>query len=110
MKFEPNRFEPNQQVLLYVEIDNFTVEQTAEGFATAFKGNYQILARSGNRVADQTFQLEQETCRNRRRDYFIPYRMWMPKEIQPGSYTLQLTIEDVKGHKFGQSSIDFEIR
>jgi len=110
VKFEPNRFEPNQQVLLYVEIDNFTVEQTAEGFATAFKGNYQILDRSGNRVADQTFQLEQETCRNRRRDYFIPYRMWMPKEIQPGSYTLQLTIEDVKGHKFGQSSIDFEIR
>ena len=110
VKFEPNRFEPNQQVLLYVEIDNFTVEQTAEGFATAFKGNYQVLDRSGNRVADQTFQLEQETCRNRRRDYFIPYRMWMPQEIQSGSYTLQLTIEDVKGHKFGQSSIDFEIR
>lgn len=110
VKFEPNRFEPNQQVLLYVEIDNFTVEETTDGFATAFKGNYQILDFSGNRVADQTFQLEQETCRNRRRDYFIPYRMWMPKEIQPGSYTLQLTIEDVKGHKFGQSSIDFEIR
>jgi hypothetical protein len=33
----------------------------------------------------------------------------MPKRIYDGTYTLQLTIEDVQGKKVGQSSIQFTI-
>ena len=74
------------------------------------QGSYQILDAAGERIADHTFPVEEELCRNRRRDYFIPYRMWMPKNIPAGQYVLQLTIEDAQGKKFGQSSITFQIK
>ena len=109
-KFQANKFSPNQEVLLYVEIANFTTELTDNGYETSLLGSYRILDTAGRRVADHTFHLENETCRNRRRDYFIPYRIWFPKRIHPGQYTLQLMVEDVKGLKFGQASVEFTIQ
>jgi len=108
-EFEKNEFKPDQEVLLYVEVDNFTSQPTAGGFETSLQGSYQILDRSGRRVIDHTFSEAREVCRNRRRDLFIRYRIWMPKNIYPGAYTLELTIEDTKARKFGQSRIDFTI-
>jgi hypothetical protein len=95
---------------LYAEIENFSSKRTAEGYVTSLQGSYQIFNTGGNRIADHTFPVEQETCRNRRRDYFIPFRMWMPKKIYPGDYVLQLTIEDTQAQRFGQSSIQFKIK
>ena len=34
----------------------------------------------------------------------------MPKQIYNGKYTLQLTVEDTKGQKIGQSSIEFTVK
>jgi hypothetical protein len=53
---------------------------------------------------------DKQLCNNRRHDYFIAYRVYLPKQIPTGSYTLQLTVEDVKGKKSNQASIDFRIR
>ena len=110
-KIEPYVFQPDQEVLLYVEIDNFTTKimKTSGQYKTELEGSYQIIGPSGERVADHVFPIQSETCRNRRRDYFIPYRMWMPKTLGIGQYTLQLTVEDTIGQKFGQASIVFEI-
>jgi hypothetical protein len=109
VEFTPAEFRPGQEVLLYAEIDNFTVESQPNGFETELQGSYQIFDTGGRRVAEHTFPPEKEVCRNRRRDYFIPFRMYLPKRIDPGPYTLQLTIEDLKGRKFGQSSVRFAI-
>ena len=107
----PYEFTADQEVLLYVEIDNFAAMELNDGqFKTEMEGSYQIIDVAGRRVTDHTFPTEEENCRNRRRDYFIPYRMWLPKQIQPGQYTLQLTLEDKIGEKFGQASIDFFIK
>ena len=108
--FKANEFEPDQEVLLYVEVDSFSSKRAADGYVTSLQGSYQIFDATGRRVGDHTFPIEQETCRNRRRDYFIPYRMWMPKKIYPGNYVLQLTIEDTPAQKFGQSSVQFSIK
>jgi hypothetical protein len=110
-KMEPYVFQPDQEVLLYVEIDNFTTEilKTSGQYKTELEGSYQIIGTSGERVADHVFPIQSEICRNRRRDYFIPYRMWIPKKLGIGQYTLQLTIEDTIGQKFGQASISFEV-
>ena len=109
--FEEYEFKPDQAVLLYVEIDNIAAEETLNGkFETSLQATYQIVGSDGRRVPTAPLQLEGEICENRRRDYFIPYRLWMPREIAPGAYTLQLTIEDKKGQKFGNSSIDFAIK
>jgi hypothetical protein len=109
VEFSPYEFRPNQEVLLYAEIDNFAAESRPDGYETELQGSYQIFDITGRRVADHVFPPEKEVCRNRRRDYFVPFRMYMPKRIAPGPYTLQLTVEDLKGRKFGQASIRFAI-
>ena len=108
-QFDACKFQSSQEVLLYVEVDNFTIEEKPDGFETELRGGYQVFDSTGRRVAEQELPLDKQVCRNRRRDYFIAYRIYMPKSIPPGPYRLQLTIEDVKGSKFGQASVDFEI-
>jgi hypothetical protein len=109
-EFEKYEFQPGQEVLFYVEIDNFATKQTAEGFESAFQATYQILDPTGRPVFDQELPLQSEICRNRRRDLFIAYQIWMPRRIYPGPYTLQLTVEDLKGNKFGQTTCSFAVK
>lgn len=105
-------FQPDQPVLLYVEVDNFTATELPKGggYETELAGSYEILDSSGRRVADQRLPLDKPTCRNRRRDYYLAYQIYLPKGVDAGSYTLQLTVQDVKGGKFSQSSIPLQIK
>ncbi len=108
-EFDEYTFKPNQEVLLYFEVENFASESTSKGYATEFVSSYEIFDETGRRVAEQQFPTAQETCQNRRRDYFIRYHLHMPKMLTSGDYTLQLTVEDQKGHKFGQGSVKFKV-
>ncbi len=102
-EFEPYEFKPEQEVILYVEVGNFAVEQIREGYETEFQGSYQIYDAAGRRIADYDLPLDKQTCRNIRTDYFLPYRVFLPKNLDEGNYKIQVTIEDKKGKKFGQS-------
>jgi len=108
--FKKYEFTPDQETLLYAEIDNFAAESTSKGFHTQLRSSYQILDSAGQRVADHTFTTTEEYCQNTRRDFFIGYHLRMPKRINPGKYTLQMTIEDLKSQKVGQSTIEFTIK
>jgi len=61
-------------------------------------------------------QPDKEICRNYRRDYFLAYRIYMPDNIAPGHYRLELAVEDMKakgkyqGRKLGEGMIEFTIR
>ncbi len=107
--FSSYRFIPEQRVLLYAEVENFTSRSTPRGYHTSLKSSYQIFDSSGQRVADEDLASTEEFCANRRRDFFIVYDFHLPKRIFPGKHTLRLTIEDAQGSKIGDSSIDFEI-
>jgi len=107
--FAETKFSAGQEVLLYAEIENFKSEQTEKGWHSSLRSSYEILDPQGHRVADHEFAVTQDNCRNQRRDFFILYNLFMPERIYPGTYTLQLTIEDALSNKIGQSSIDFEI-
>jgi hypothetical protein len=108
-KIPQYHFRPDQELLLYCELDNFVSEPVKDGFETQLQGSYEIVDNNGRRVADQLLPMDAHVCRNQRRDYFIAYHIYMPKDAKPGRYTLKLTIEDMKGRKFGQSAIDFQI-
>lgn len=109
-EFRTQSFRPGDEVLLYVEIDNFAAEPVGDKFETELRGAYVILDAAGERLANVELPRDHQQCENRRRDYFIAYDIFLPKDIRSGSYTLQLTIEDVKGHKSSQGSIDFRVR
>jgi hypothetical protein len=102
---------------LYVEVENFSAEEKGpHSYETELQGSYQIFDASGAIVAERKLPLDREVCRNYRRDYFLAYRLYMPDNIPPGGYRLELTIEDLKargqyqGRKLGQASIEFAIR
>ncbi|OHB68357.1 MAG: hypothetical protein A2V70_16260 [Planctomycetes bacterium RBG_13_63_9] len=108
-EFEEYDFTPGQEVLLYAEIENFASESTAKGAHTSLRSSYQIYDSRGQRAADHDFSHTEEYCQTARRDFFIGYHLRLPSRIYPGKYTLQLTVEDLKSHKVGQSSIDLTI-
>jgi hypothetical protein len=116
-EFPRKEFQPKQQVILYVEVENFAAEQKGPaGFETELQGSYEILDASGQIIASRQLQLDKEICRNYRRDYFLAYRLYMPENITPGRYRLELTVEDLKargkyqGRKLGEGMIEFTIR
>jgi hypothetical protein len=104
------QFAPDQDVLLYCEIDHVTAERVKSGFETQLQGSYEIVDSQKRKVTEQLLPMEPELCQNQRRDYYIVYRIFMPQQIQPGKHELVLTIEDMKGHKYGQSLVEFEIK
>ncbi len=108
--FTSYEFTPGQPVLLYAEVDNFTSEPTPKGYHTALRSRYRIFDTQGRCVEDQDFTLTEEYCRNQRCDFFIGYHLGLPEQLAPGRYTLELTIEDLKSNKVGQSSVELSIR
>lgn len=109
-EFPSNTFAADQRTLLYVEIRNMTEQENGDGFETELQGSYEIFDATGHRVANRTLPLERGRCSNFRRDYYIAYLIYMPQRIQAGEHTLQLTIEDLKGKKFGQATVAFTLR
>jgi hypothetical protein len=107
--FEADRFNAGQEVILYSEIDCFAAERLSDGYETHFNGSFEIFDAEGKRVADKVLPADRQAGKNYRRDYFIAYRMHLPSHLEAGSYRLELTIEDIKGQKYGSSSIHFQI-
>jgi hypothetical protein len=116
-EFPRKEFRPKQEVILYVEVQNFAADHKGQaGYETELQGSYEILDASGQIIASRQLPLDKEICRNYRRDYFLAYRIYMPDSIQPGNYRLELTVEDLKargkyqGRKLGEGMIEFAIR
>jgi hypothetical protein len=110
VEFPSQSFRPEAEVLLYVEIDNFTAQPAGDQFETELQGSYDIEDAAGTRITSVQLPLDKKLCNNRRRDYFIAYLIHLPRDLAPGQYTLHLTMEDVKGHKSSRGSVDFRIR
>lgn len=108
-RFEKHEFSPGQRLLLYAEIDNFRSENTAKGYHTSLRSSFQIFDHSGRRIDNRPSTTTEELCLGPRRDYFIGCDFRLPTSISPGRHTLKLTVEDLKSHKVGESSIDFSI-
>jgi hypothetical protein len=109
-KFPKYQFTPDQEVLLYCELENVAAEKVRDGFETQLQGSYEIVDSQGQVIAEQILPMEPDICQNHRRDYFIVYKIYLPQQISPGAYKLRLTVEDMKARKFGQSSLDLQIK
>ncbi|MGI9471355.1 MAG: hypothetical protein ACR2NZ_07490 [Rubripirellula sp.] len=107
--FPGNRFDSGQQVILYCEIENFSVQKVERGFETHLQGSYDIYNSDNEKVVSQLLPADQQVSSNYLRDYFIAYQMHLPQQLSAGTYRMQLTMEDVNGKKYGQASIPFEI-
>lgn len=108
--FDSYTFRAKDEVVLYVEIDNFAAHPRGDSFETELHSSYEITDDAGRRVANVVLPVDKQVSSNRRRDYFIAYLITMPSQINSGSYRLQLTVEDVIGKKSNHAAIDFRIQ
>lgn len=108
--FPSHDFQPKQEVLLYVEVENFSSRDNGGKFETTLQSNYEIYDQAGRRIDARQFPEVKDSCRVRRRDFYVPYRLYMPENIPSGTYRLELTVRDSSADKFGQSSIEFRIK
>ena len=109
--FKKYEFSPGQELLLYAEVENFGVESTPKGHHTVAAEQLPDFrqprpARGGARVQQHRRALPE--CP--RRDFFIGYHLRLPKRVYSGKHTLQLTVEDLKSRKVGQSTIEFTVK
>ncbi|HEX4000257.1 MAG TPA: hypothetical protein VHX65_17025 [Pirellulales bacterium] len=109
-KFPNYEFTAGEEALIYCELENLKAASTDRGYHTAVKGTYEILDSHGSRMTEQEFPASDDFCANARRDFFILYHIWIPKQIAAGSYTLQLTIEDTQTNRVGQSTMQFKVK
>ncbi len=108
-EFDQKEFRPGQVVLLYAELENFSVEETPEGYRTTLRGSYHIYDARGNQVASEELPMVEDLCRNRRRDFFVSYRIQLPQRIYPGRHKLQLTLEDAKSQRMATATLEFSV-
>ncbi len=108
--FDSYSFRAKDQVVMYVEIDNFAAHPRGDSFETELHSSYEIVDDAGRRVSNVVLPVDKQVSNNRRRDYFIAYLITMPSQIAAGSYRLQLTVEDVIGKKSNHAAIDFRIQ
>lgn len=109
-KFDKNCFKPEQQVLLYCELDHVTSQRVREGYESKIRGTYEIRDSQGKRIVEQILPMEPDVCSSPRRDYFLVYMIYMPPNVESGKYELILSMEDLTGNKFGTSKSEFEIK
>jgi hypothetical protein len=109
-QFDKYEFSPDQETLLYAEVENFAAEPTPAGFRTSLRSDCRIIDRRGTQVVERHFAPTEDYCQSPRRDFFIVYRVRLPKDIAPGRYTLRLAIEDLQCRKVGEASIDFAVK
>lgn len=103
------RFQPGEEVTLYVEVANFRSDDTPDGHHTVIGTSYQVLDSRGARVDGREFPPVDDYCLSPRRDFHIQYGVSLPERIYPGEYQLELTLTDQLGNKIGRASLDFEI-
>jgi hypothetical protein len=109
-RFDKFEFAPNQELLLYAEVENFVSESSDQGFHTSLRAAYQVLDELGRQVVRRDFSAADDHCKSRRRDYFVVYRFRLPRRIDPGKYMLRLVVQDALSQKTGQASIEFTVK
>jgi hypothetical protein len=113
-EFEEYVFSADQETLLYVEVRRFaaeTVERPYPGYRTALEGSYRIVeVGGGKRWAEHIFPVAEEVSRSPRSDFFIAYRVYLPKNLPAGKYRLEFNLHDQVGDKHGSGWLDFAVK
>jgi hypothetical protein len=108
--FDPPVRKTGQRVILYCEIDGLKFEQTAAGFRTRMAGQVEIVPEAGGpAVFSRSLNLAEETCRRRRRDYYIAYVLELPPSLTPGDYRIRLTEKDLTSDRTATREVSLVI-
>ena len=111
--FKHNRFlaHDEQDVLLYLEIDDFMSEQNEKGDWVTELGQQLIIyaASDGIPVWTADWQPVVDVSRNQRQDFFTVQRFTLPPNLSVGRYHLKVRLRDQRSGAEAETSIEFEM-
>ncbi|QDT17677.1 hypothetical protein [Alienimonas californiensis] len=112
--FDRDEFTPNEPVLIYAAVENFTSERTLEGrYRTVLRSKVEIFRAGGSELVD-TLPLDKpvtvDLCDNHRQDYFLIYELKIPARIGLGPHVLKLTVEDTLGNAHAETELNFTVK
>ena len=110
--FDPPVHKAGQSVVIYCELDGVQHEPTSAGYRSRLAGQVEFLpARGGPAVMVRALLTAEETCKRRRRDYYIAYKLILPdaKSLPPGDYKLRLSERDLVSDRSASREVAFAI-
>ena len=97
-------------ILLYCELTGIQYEERGDDFVSRISSRVEIKRASGGPMLWQRELGDaQDVCRRRRRDYYVNYRLELPKTLGPGSYRLRLLQTDLVAGATTSTDIPLEI-
>jgi hypothetical protein len=97
-------------VLVYCELTGLRYEAHDDGFVSRVSSRLEIRPAGGGAVQwDHQLGDALDVCRRRRRDYYVNYRVELPRSLTPGSYQLRLIQNDLVAHRSTSAEIPLSI-
>jgi hypothetical protein len=111
--FPTTTFTPGQRMLVYCEVENYSTVQVQEisqtEAHTRLRGSYVIYDQQGRAVQQSEYPIVQDIARKRRRDFYMHFPIQL-ESLAPGSYKLELMVEDLNGNKTASIEPDLEFQ
>ena len=100
-----------QQVVIYVEVENFTSELNANGeWETQISQQLVVYTdHDGIPVWREQWKAGVDSSKNRRDDFFIVQLISLPDRLSVGRYQLKVHIRDERSQAEAETSIEFEM-
>lgn len=108
-RFTADCFEPGQEVIVYVELDNLAVGASPSGHTTCVDAVLRLVDEADHTLHTWTFEPIAETCTGRRRDYFARYVVRIPDTAPPGGCRVEMSITDTLAGATAGTSLPLEI-
>ncbi|MCG8408534.1 MAG: hypothetical protein MI923_25310 [Phycisphaerales bacterium] len=110
---EPTEFPAGRKnlVLVYIEVDNFSSEQTTSGlFRTLLSVRQELFNKAGESLWNKKDENIEDLARQKRRDFYLTIGpIAIPKTLPPGEYSLKIEVEDVLAGKLNSRAAKFTI-
>jgi hypothetical protein len=110
---DPCEFKAGEKnrVLVYIEVENFKSEQTAEGkFRTLLSIRQSLLTKSGEEKWSAKDDNIEDLSRQRRNDFYLTVGpLAIPKTLEPGDYAFKIEVEDMLGQKLNSGVVKFKM-
>ncbi len=97
--FEPldcSGLKAGQAVLIYCELTGLRYHSHDASYVSRLSSRVELVrAKDGTRVWEQPLGEAEDQCRSKRRDFYVNYRINLPRAVSPGDYRLRLTQTDL---------------
>ncbi len=111
--FEPldrGAVKPGRPVILYCEMTGMRYETKDDRYVSRLFSRVELFStRDRTKVWEQSLGEAEDQCRNRRRDYYVNYRICLPPSVAPGEYRLRVSQTDLIARQTASAELALKV-